>query len=426
MLGKFLKRILEPEPYQPVFSIEQLRAIGQMPVVCVLPFIPIVDSSKSEQIGPGVGMLLASLTRRNLLLTRAVSVLDAGDSGLMAPPDFDFTSEPEQLAELHRSASVVIQGTFGASQDGYALKLQVCRITANGPTQDEVAIGFQPPQVSKLSAAIADKLSQILKIQLAPETKQHWRIAQPQSWQQLTQHAHFAERDYLAKLIDLVASGAAHPDIMANFDTDGLDPVMAQRGAAAALQQDPWNAQLYFNLATSTMHMGPKAVEAQKLLKTAVTIAPGHGKAHMCLPHVIPHTQTNRDQILAHSEAGYRLLRQNPFAISNFCQYLAMLAPEDPRIFALLKQSIELSPYDPSAYSVAVQHLVSIGRGKEGLPFAQELVRLCTPPLDERTLYSFRQSADVAQQLDRGEFDPLVYAQTHVRACNDPRSRVFQ
>lgn len=426
MLGKFLKRFLEPEPYQPVYSLEQLRAIGQLPVVCVLPFVPITDASKSEQLGPGVGMMLASLTRRNLLLTRALSVLDAGDSGLMAPPGFDFTSEPEQLEALHRTASVVIQGTFTSVEGGYALKLHVCQRAKNGPAQSAVTIRFQTQQVSQLSAAIADKLSQILKVQLAPEIKQHWRTAQPRSWQELTQHAQHVERDYLAKLIDLVASGAAHPDIMANFDTDHLDPEIAQRGAAAALQHDPWNAQLYFNLATSTMHLGPKAVEAQKLLKTAVTIAPGHGKAHMCLPHVIPPTQTNRDQILAHSETGYRLLRHNTFAISNFCQYLAMLAPEDPRIFPLLKESIELSPYDPGAYSVAVQHLISIGRGMEGLPFAQELVRLCTPPLDERTLYSFRQSADVAQQLDRGEFDPLAYAQNHVRACQDPRSRVFQ
>jgi len=48
MLGKFLKRFLEPEPYQPVYSLEQLRAIGQLPVVCVLPFVPVRWKSKSR------------------------------------------------------------------------------------------------------------------------------------------------------------------------------------------------------------------------------------------------------------------------------------------------------------------------------------------------------------------------------------------
>ena len=68
-------------PFVPVYTLEQLAVICRLPIVVVLPFVPSSDSSATGLPGPGVGGLIANLLRRNLLLTRQLSVLDMGDSG---------------------------------------------------------------------------------------------------------------------------------------------------------------------------------------------------------------------------------------------------------------------------------------------------------------------------------------------------------
>jgi hypothetical protein len=70
----------------------------------------------------------------------------------------------------------------------------------------------------------------------------------------------------------------------------------------------------------------------------------------MYFPHVTPQTPASVPFVLAHSRAGYRLLRAISFALNNYCTYLQRLSPDDPQIPKLSWQAIQLDPSSPVGY----------------------------------------------------------------------------
>lgn len=425
MFQKLVRGIFQRQlTFEPLYSLEQLSAIAQMPVAIVFPFTPLRLSSAGENAGPGVGAALANLLRRGLLLTRRLSVLDAGDSGPFADPDYDVAADQEVLASAFEAARVLVQGTLLEDANGMAIRLDVIQQGSDGPQARRMQLRFKREQVGQLSGAVTRNVCKLIGVACTEELSSRLRTAQPRDWKELCQTGYCLEQGHWAKLIERTETGVSHPDALSAVDSEGISPELSYRGDAAATRLDPWNPQAFFNLATSLMKVGPAAQMGQpamSALRHALTIAPGHGKAHMCLPHVIPHVAEYRDYILGHADVGYRLLRTNSFALGNFSQYLCMFAPDDPRILELHQRSIQLSPLDPGGYSAAVQHFVMQGAVYDAMQFAQQLLRICTPPLHERTIYAFRQDPEIARLMDQGEFDPVAFAQSHVQACLEPR-----
>jgi len=130
---------------------------------------------------------------------------------------------------------------------------------------------------------------------------------------------------------------------------------------------------------------------------------------------VIRETAANAERILAHSETGYRLLRGNNFAIANFMNYLREFGGKGSRFDYLLGELIGSDPNDPNVYRFAIEYLWNKGQLTEALALARKLERLCTPPINPRTLYCYRQDLQIAHLLERGQFDPLEEARRIVR-----------
>jgi hypothetical protein len=284
-------------------------------------------------------------------------------------------------------------------------------------TDRRVRFSFAKARVADVGAFAAEKVAAVLQVPINAAVAELWQTPKPPDWESLTLAATCWERQDYSKLVDLVETGRVHPDALVLL-SGNAESALERRGLALATQQDPFNAQLSFyrfcTIWKGNVRFQP---EAAQLLRRVLQCAPGHGKSHMCLPHVIELTAENTPYILAHSQTGYQLLPGNAFALNNFCSYLQLLAPYDPRIPKLFLEATDIDPASPAGYRNAIEFLLARNRPAEALQFAEMLVRLCMPPLDERTVYCFRQNPSIAAEMDDGRFDPAQYAQGYLDAC---------
>src|SRR5262249_1956925 len=113
-----------------------------------------------------------------------------------------------------------------------------------------------------------------------------------------------------------------------------------------ALQHDPQNAQLCFLTFCSVWRSQGPQPDALQFCRKAVELSPGHGKAHMCLPHAA----IADPDLLRHSELGYRLLPNNPFAVNNYILYLRRYGASGEKLIELAEEGIAVDPEDPGCY----------------------------------------------------------------------------
>jgi hypothetical protein len=121
--------------------------------------------------------------------------------------------------------------------------------------------------------------------------------------------------------------------------------------------------------------------------------------------------------VLAHSRAGYRLLRAKSFALNNYCTYLQRLSPADPQIPELFWQAIQPDPSSPMGYHTAVDFFLSRSALPKALEYARPLLKICSPPIAQRTMFCLRQNPATAAMVDRGELTPQLYAQQILERC---------
>jgi len=401
--------------FDPLYTVEQLGTISNWPIISVLPFAaPGAESSIRMLPGPGMGIILANLLRRNLLLTRQVSVVELGDLMRTAPEgataDWDFDSLS------HGECDVLIHGAiYPHNTTEGVLELRVLR-----PEQPPVAplrLKFPYDRVSELGAFAAKRLAALLSLRITPEITAIWRQGQPQDWPSLCRAAACVERNDMLKLVELVDTEQAHADaITVACGSDSIE--VEHQSLLMAARRDKVNPNLLRSLFFKTWKSnGEFEPEAMKLLVQSLRFGPGDGKSQMCLPHVIPKIPANIPFVLAHSHCGYRLLRTNAFALHNFSLYLMQYSPEDSRIPALFIEAMELDPAAPGPCLAAIEYLNSRGRTAEALRFAQLLVQLCTPPMHPRTLYWFGENPVNKRAMETGEFDPLKHALSKVAEC---------
>ncbi len=419
MLGKFLqgfRRAANAESaFAPIFSLAQLAQIGQLPIIDVRAFTCSPQAIAEGAAGRGIGGILANLLRRNLLFTRAVSVIGGEDSGFLAPA----AGGEEDAAQFATFATATVVGRLHSeSATQFALQLRVIPHLVKGGGDETLLVRFATDRIAGLGSAVATAISQRLGVSIAPDVVERWQQQVPKSWDSLLQAGRLWQQNDWAGLAALHAAGSIHPDALSPLSDDTPDEHAARRGLDAANRQEPDNPQLAFNsFCTRWQGRERPAPALEAILRPAIAAAPGHGKAHMVFPHILAATRGNAPYLLAHSEVGYRLLRHNSFALANFSNYLNWLAPQDERVLPLLLQSIEIDPESSSGYLGAIDSLLKNNRPRDAEKVAKALLELCTPPIPARTIYSFRQNPACATEMDRGEFDPQQYALDILRQC---------
>lgn len=166
----------------------------------------------------------------------------------------------------------------------------------------------------------------------------------------------------------------------------------------AGFEQDPHNAQLCFLLFCAVWESGGFEPWAVQYCRKAVELAPGHGKAHMCVPHAAPDLRS----LLAHSELAVQFLPRNAFAASNYFSNLTKWGYQDERTLRLAALCIELDPENPDGYQQLIRQLTAECRFAEARQVAASLCELYSPPMAPRTRYSLSQNPVTAERLERG------------------------
>ncbi|MBX3414700.1 MAG: hypothetical protein KF708_18575 [Pirellulales bacterium] len=405
-------------PFQPLYSLEQLAAIARLPIVYVLAFAGDGDETNDQAVGPGVGGILASLLRRDLGFTRRCSVVGGEDTGYLYPNGFD-THDAELLDQYAHASAIVCGQIRTQASGGLSLQIRIVRRNAVVTTEDCFSIQATPDQLSRVMPTIATAVSKRLGFSVSADVAQRWRRHTATDWNHLRRAAVCWERGAVPALAEMLRAGHIHPDATAAVDCEGAHRKTAREALARANELEPDNAQLAFLTFCTFCNFNVRPVEPrfETMLRRGLAAMPGHGKSHMVLPHILDRLTDNVPYILAHSEAGYRLLPGNSFSLSNFSTYLSQLAPHDSRIEELALQAIRLDPENPFGYRDAIDFYLAGGEGAKAIKVASALLELCTPPIADRTWYCFRQAPSLAKLIDAQRFNPTQYALSLVKQC---------
>lgn len=382
---------LNPSQLERFLTDSTYASIKSFDDTYILPFV----SQNSGRTQMYFGMGLSRLMIRNLMLLRDISIHGPEDTP-------EVSREMIQAVVEAKPRSCYVTGVANLGSDGYSLEVEVHR---HGQPAGRTRIchaefkGF----LRKCTSAIAGLLGSKFDAGIA----QAWEVGQPRDANSLIHlgkiHLDFdgqtAERGRAA--LQLVA---VDPDfVTALWDLDEELPA-ARQTYLSALQRDPYNAQLCFlTFCTIWSSKGPQP-EALQFCRKAIELSPGHGKAHMCAPH----SARRPEEMLRHSELGYRLLPGNSFAVNNYTIALARAnAPMAKRI-ELAEEGIAADPRDPGSYQRLIELYISLGDHRSALATAQRLQTLFEPQLDERALYCLRQNPHMAELIDAGQYDPAA------------------
>jgi hypothetical protein len=391
--------------FEPAFT----RWVATWPIVCVLP----MGGADGEGPGHALEGVLASLLRRDLGLAGAVSVLGNEETGSLTFSqllEHQRAPDTEPLPWKHVAAvgcevqgpDVVLSGRLWTTD------------TLRPPR--ELLVRGPADTVGVLTAELARRFAEALGLPLTPEVEERWRQARPRSLTALTATARACEEEDIAWLAGALARGEAHPNALTLVDADEAGAEGKAALARAALA-DPADAQLCFLLFTTRWKGQGRDSAAARVLIAGLQAAPGHGKSQMCLAHLFQRTTLNAERILAHAEAGERLLPGNPYALGNFLGYLNIFAPRDPRRGVLVERMLARQPDHPDTLRNAMDFFIQQGEARRALEIARHFEALCTEPVSPQVLYALRQNPATAAALDSGEQTPLDEARRCVAIC---------
>jgi hypothetical protein len=411
MLNAFRRRpVAQPTAFEPLYSLEQLAVIARLPVIRIEPIATAQSHSDEQRGGPGAAGVITNLLRRNLLLSRQVSVIGIEDTGILteALPDGTIEVIPD-----FESCDIVVRGRLRAL-DGtmHSLQLQILR---GEREPEQFSIRFDERQLVEMLVRVSGELARRLGIKPTAAMQADWEANLPTGWTVVCLAGVCWEQADWPRLLAFAQQHRIHADALCGMSREDGSP-LTQAAYAFGASIDHTNPQLLF-FHFIAIWKGRNQPRAADLLRRSLLAAPGHGKSQMCLPHVTPITAESTPYVLAHSRAAYRLLRGNSFALNNYSNYLQNLSPGDPQIFELLRRAIELDPLSPLGYADAIDYLLAQGRPREALQYARQLAKICTPPAEKRTEYCLRQVPALAARMDRGELTVSSYAAAYVARC---------
>jgi tetratricopeptide (TPR) repeat protein len=356
--------------------------------IYILPFVS--QKSDSDELFFGLG--LSRLIIRNLMLLRDVSIHGPEDTA-------EVTYESiHRMVETHPKSGFV-SGVAQIGEGEFSLYVEAHR---PGQTVNRIKIQHQDFQLFLRDCSFA--IARLLECPVEEAVADAWKVGQPRDLKSLMQVGEIqatpqnrVERaQAIQQLLDY------DPDfVIAVWDIDS-ELADAQQYFLAGLERDPYNAQLCFLAFCAIWDSRDAQPEAFQYCRKAIELSPGHGKAHMC----IPHTASFPEKLLHHSELGYRLLPGNSFAVSNYGLYLNRAGVPISKKIELAEESLSADPRNPSSYEGLIALYTSIHDYECALVVAEKLQQLYEPEIDARAMYCLRQNPKVAKSLDSGEYNP--------------------
>ncbi len=418
LLNRLLGKRKQPgRLFNPLYSVSEIAAIGRLPILRVLAFAGDDERTASGRIGAGVGGILASLLRRDLIFTRRFSVVGGEDTGYLKPDGRSI--DDQRLLRIYGDSAVVVGHVEKDSGGQVHLRGRVVQRGAPLGSTNTFAAQVPMHQLSALMPTAAAAVCKLLDVTVEQSVAERWRRHTLTDWEVVQRAARSWEEDDPQELANLLKDGLVHPDAVACVNEEGPKRKTVHWALARAHDLEPDNPQLAFCTfcALCDYHQKPIPPRFESMLRAGLAAGPGHGKSHMVLPHVLAARPENVPYILAHSEAGYRLLRGNSFAMSNFSGYLMRLAPQDPRIVPLLEEAISCDRENPSGYQSAINFFMRQMQPAQAVTFAEALLKLCTPPVSERTMECFRSFPAINKQIVAGQFESERYALDILAKC---------
>lgn len=182
----------------------------------------------------------------------------------------------------------------------------------------------------------------------------------------------------------------------------------------SAWRTDPWDANRHFLIYCGTWKADGVNLRAAGWCARAIQLAPGHGKAHMCLPHSMPKVKS----LIAHQELAYLLLPGNSFAKTNLMISLERFGGGEGRILELCDEGVAADPHDTGPLVQKFLVLERMDRFDEAIAIGRKILEMLEV-MHPRTRYCLRQSPATARQMDDGTFNLPSLIGRYVEQCRE-------
>ena len=371
----------------------EFSRIAALPLVSIHPLASKDSGDQDVMLGLGLQKLLI----RDLMLVGDLSVRGPEDS-----PEAFLEAVPELRERNERT--IFVSGRAETGHGWWRVELQFFAPGQKTP----LAATVHETDWTRFLMQLAATIAHVCRGTVTPETQKMWQFGRPSS-----PHSLLALGEICASY-DRYNSGRStsalrlyqrDPNLVVTLHQVEEEPVDIKKLYQQGLERDPYDAQLCFLLALAYWNSTGPQPEVVQFCRRAIELSPGHGKAHMCAPHA---AAAGVNMIL-HSELGYRLLPNNPFAINNFILYLQEQNAPPQQIIRLAHEGIQVDPYDPGNYERLIEMCVTIGDYATALATAEELQTLFEPQINERALYCLQQNPRMAEMLRTGQFDPAAH-----------------
>jgi len=373
-------------------SDEDYQRIKAFDTFYILPFV--AEGKDETQTCFGLG--LAKLMIRNLMLLNDVSIHGPEDT-----PAIFHEMAADHAAQNPRASYV--SGLASFDDRGFHLSVDVFRRGKAKVSRSVSELDF-----GAFLKTCTTTIGEAIGSQLELTVEGGWTVGQPADPESLIRcgelQFHYDREDSAGKAPAAERALAADPTfVVPAWEIDG-DLPRARKSYLEGLRRDPFNAQLCFLTFCNVWKSQHPQPEAVQFCRRAIELSPGHGKAHMCVPHSAPRNIS----MICHSELGYRLLPGNSFAVNNYTVYLNDHGAPADKLIELGEEGIAMDPCDPGSYMRLIELHLNLGNTRAALRIAERLQKLYEPRYNERALYCLRQNPEVARLIDSGEYDPAA------------------
>ena len=391
-----LRYMLRPEQRRidevQFMSRDMYERIARFPIVHILPPFDAGTSTETERC---LAWGLSRQLMRNLMLVRNMSI--------RGPEDSSWWSHDQMDRALQREPEDILVTGVLKMETGFR-----CDFELHRREQKPQQVLVQQRDFRDFLESCTQKLASALKAEVTELTEAGWKVGQPMKMETLLQYGELIDADdgeegdaeNIEPLWEADPAFSIGPARVS--DDKSVERLMQNR----ALQHDAFNAQLMWQLSMSAFDADLEFdMLAFRFKKRAVELSPGHGKAHMCLPHS---GANDIAFMLPHSWLAYYLLPDNAYAVNNLLGYMRDDSEGRKQIDTLIglcSDAIRADHENPDGYRFLLNILEESERYEDAMRVAEELMKLYAPDLNPRTRRCMELGARESQWLADG-WDP--------------------
>jgi hypothetical protein len=367
------------------------QRVIRFPLVAILPLV----SANSRRPDGVFGIGLARLLIRDLMLVRDISVRGPEDT-----PEVGLEMVREIVDEMH--PGVYVSGQTFVDGDDLCADISILR-----PGQPSRELRVVENDLNRFVAACAESIARAVGGTVTDETRRRWAYGRPASVESLRRLGQIIgefNREDVGRGSAAARLYAEDPGLTLAAHMLDKEHTDYRATLLAARDTDPYDAQLCILLFCDVWTSQGYERDAFQFVRRAVELSPGHGKAHMCMPHAA-HADV---PMIRHSELGYRLLPGNPFAINNYIINLQRGGGSSERLVRLAEEGIASDPYDPTNYDRMIEAFEQSHEYETALKVAMSLQELYEPALHPRTRFCIEQNPVRGEALRLGRLDPAA------------------